>query len=152
MKNSTFYCRSTADHFQIPPMHMCIQQTLCPSARPPPASCRCAVSLCHHHQPHHHRHRPQEHRRERRGPNTCLHCCVSPSANSISSSLLHITSKLDIAADSNVGNSSFWGPVLLSLLAGGSTSIGGVLAVALPPNNATLSFLLGTGASAVWCV
>lgn len=36
-------------------------------------------------------------------------------------------------------------PVVLSLLAGLSTSIGGIIAVALSPDEGTLAFLLGTG-------
>ena len=54
--------------------------------------------------------------------------------------------QLDIAADS-IDSSALAYPVLLSLLAGLSTSIGGLIAVTLPPGEAVLAFLLGTG---VW--
>lgn len=51
--------------------------------------------------------------------------------------------QLDIAADMNSGE-LLW-PVALSLLAGLSTSIGGIIAVTLSPDEGTLAFLLGTG-------
>jgi hypothetical protein len=54
----------------------------------------------------------------------------------------HVTS-LDIAAD--MDSSAVLWPVVLSLLAGLSTSIGGVIAVTLSPDEGTLAFLLGTG-------
>lgn len=43
-------------------------------------------------------------------------------------------------------------PVLLSLLAGLSTSIGGVIAVTLTPDEGTLAFLLGTGKCVAGCL
>jgi hypothetical protein len=51
--------------------------------------------------------------------------------------------QLDIAADMS-SEEMLW-PVALSLLAGLSTSIGGIIAVALTPGEATLAFMLGTG-------
>jgi hypothetical protein len=50
---------------------------------------------------------------------------------------------LDIAAD--MDSSAVLWPVVLSLLAGLSTSIGGLIAVTLSPDEGTLAFLLGTG-------
>jgi len=50
----------------------------------------------------------------------------------------------DIAADMDTYTSLWW-PLLLSLLAGMSTSIGGLIAVTLSPDEGTLAFLLGTG-------
>lgn len=59
------------------------------------------------------------------------------------------TVQLDIAAD--LSNDDIVWPVALSLLAGLSTSIGGIIAVALTPGESTLAFMLGTGTCMQLC-
>jgi hypothetical protein len=56
--------------------------------------------------------------------------------------------QLEIAAI--MDSSGLVWPVALSLLAGLSTSIGGIIAVTLSPDEGTLAFLLGTGRPAVF--